>query len=188
MDSTRRVFFYFTENCVTKKEAVKGIGLIDGESFFPRVSYFTTRVRLIRKTKTPQNKTQQKIDHQRRLKRNLLSQNIEFIAARLRKVRVGLPRNKRLYQGAMPQEMGVDVRTTLELGKAGNDPRYGNVSLPNSDRYLVPAMSRSENRMPRFVCIAMSSKVNIALVSRADSLLTYSSDQIIDYYKKVQKI
>lgn len=147
------------------------------------IRYFTTKAKLVKQITSLTLKSQGIIDHQRLWKRNLMRQNIDYIAAGNLKVRDGLACRKCGHKESVLQEKGVDVRIAVDLLIAAAGNKYEKIYLASSDTDLLPAIAAARRFGQRVIYIAQSTAVNIAITAHTRSLLTFSEYQIIAAFK-----
>ncbi len=148
------------------------------------IIYYTTKIRLVRKTKDLQEKTQSIIDQQRRWKRNLTNQNIQYITAGTLKIRDGLRCRQCGRQEVILQEKGVDVRLSIDLVLMAQKAKYKNIYIVSSDSDILPAFAYAKKIKAPIAYVAHESGINIALLATAKRAVTFTTRQITEAFDR----
>lgn len=156
--------------------------VISGSSH--QVRYYGTRLRLSGiNDPALRQRAEQMIDSQRRLKRCLERQNITFVACGNLRLRGGVSCRKCGHQEVIFQEKGVDVRIAVDM--AGEAAKGVTQYLVSSDSDLLPAVDAAKGKGANVAYVTLASSVNRALVAKTDETRTYTTDQVIEAYKRL---
>ncbi len=119
------------------------------------------------------------VESQRRFKRNLLNQNIEFIVAGSLRVREVLC-YKCKKMNLVFKEKGVDVRLAVDLvGEA--KPKVTQVVV-SSDSDLLPAIIVAKQQKSRIIYLHHAEQPNYAMIKASDEERVFTTRQIYDSY------
>lgn len=124
------------------------------------------------------------VESQRRLKRNLTNQNIQFITSgslRVRETNCSICKKKSLVF----REKGVDVRLAVDLvAEAAKDITQIVIS---SDSDLLPALRHVKNRGGQLVYVHHSEKPNYAMIKSSHETRVFTKQQIVKAFKEANK-
>ena len=125
-------------------------------------------------------KAQGMIESQRRFKRDLLNQNIEFIVAGALRVReVSCHQCKKT--SLVFKEKGVDVRMAVDIAIESSSSTDQIVVSSDSD--LLPALKRAKQNKSRLVYVHHAEQPNYAMIKASDETRVFTANQIVNSYK-----
>ena len=127
-------------------------------------------------------KAERMIESQRRLKRDLNRQEIEFITSGNLKLRDGQTCRKCGHQEPVFQEKGVDVKMAVDMIQ--DEPLRQKAVLVSSDSDLLPALRALISKGSETTYVAYEASVNRALVATTSGLRTYTTHQLVDAFER----
>ena len=148
------------------------------------IRYYGTKIRLRDiDDKNVLKHAQAMVESQRRLKRNLVNQNVKFIVAGSLRVRETI-----CYKCKKPslvfKEKGVDVRMAVDIVmESGNNIVQAVVS---SDSDLLPALNLARKKS-RLIYVHHAERPNFAMIKSTQETRVFTANQLANAYKKVSK-
>ena len=127
-------------------------------------------------------KAERMVESQRRLKRDLTKQGIDFITSGNLKLRDGQTCRKCGHQEPVFQEKGVDVKLAVDMMQ--DEPLRLKAVLVSSDSDLLPALRALVSKGSETTYVAYEASVNRALVAMTSGLRTYTSRQLVDAFER----
>ncbi len=146
------------------------------------IRYYGTKIRTYDiKQKEVLEHANKMVESQRRFKRNLTNQGIDFIVAGSLRVRESTCYNCK-KTGMIFKEKGVDVRLATDLI---SESSKGTVQIVvSSDSDLLPALKRSKDLKSRLVCLHHAEQPNYAMIKVSHESRVFTHNQIVKAYKE----
>lgn len=144
------------------------------------IRYYGTRLRLVQGMgEAVYNKSLRMIQHKRAWGSWLHSQEIQFVTAGNLKAR--FQEKKVIFQ-----EKGVDVRLAVDLVQDAFYASKVHLVIVSSDSDLVPAFQAALTHKQKVTYVAFAEAINEALTFNASQILTFTRDDILTAFEKVQ--
>lgn len=146
------------------------------------IRYYGTKIRTYDiKQKEVLEHANKMVESQRRFKRNLTNQGIDFIVAGSLRVRENTCYHCK-KTGMIFKEKGVDVRLATDLlSESGK----GTVQIVvSSDSDLLPALKRSKDLKSRLIYLHHAEQPNYAMIKVSHESRVFTHNQIVKSYKE----
>lgn len=143
------------------------------------IKYYGTRIRVIRKPAYFNQRTKIINKSQRRLRRNLLNQNIQFVNCGYLKLREHTCNLcGKLVQSL--QEKGVDVKLAVDL--IANHKKGDSVYIASSDTDLIPAIREAMAKGIEVIYIGFDKHITASIYKSASKTIILRNHEIINHY------
>lgn len=149
------------------------------------VRYYGTKIRVANIT-DPQMRAhaQAMVESQRRFKRDLLNQKINFIVAGALRVR-DTTCYKCKKTSPVFKEKGVDVRMAVDIVTEANE--HTDQIIISSDSDLLPALKRATQQKSRIIYVHHAQLPNYAMIKASDESRVFTTRQIQAAYASANK-
>lgn len=124
-------------------------------------------------------------DNSRKMKNNLINQNIEYIEAGKLKLRDSDLCKKCGTQDLRFQEKGVDVGMAVDMVVDSFSGEVDKVVLVSSDTDLIPAIKSVASRGVEIIYLGFSDKLTKGIVAESSRTETIRDIEIVDAYNRL---
>lgn len=176
---------------IKRKEQIVAFALRDflelilSEFKIREIRYYGTKIRTYDiSDKYILEHAQAMVESQRRLKRNLINQNVQFIVSgslRVREVKCYECKKRSLVF----REKGVDVRLAIDL--AAEASKTITQVVVSSDSDLLPALQQVKKCDGNLVYMHHAEKPNYAMIKSSHETRVFTKQQIIKAFKEANK-
>lgn len=127
------------------------------------------------------------IDSQRRLKRSLTNDGVEFVLSGNVRLQEVIPAQKGQKEKYLFKEKGTDVRLAIDALANACDGDVGTVVLVSSDSDMQPMVSEVRRRGVKVVYVGFEIQPNMGLSYRCDQTILLRKSEIIDAFTGTQQ-
>ena len=178
------------DRIIEKKDQITRFGLrgllstIVPEATALEIRYYGTRIRINdTEDRVVQERAKIMVESQRRLKRCLDDQDVQFVTAgslRVREIICGNCRKRSLVF----KEKGVDVRCAVDITEEATDGVWQVVVSSDSD--LLPALTAARNKQSHLIYVHYAEAPNFAMIKAAHETRVFTKSQIRAAYEETQ--
>ena len=127
-------------------------------------------------------------DNLRRIRNNLVKQNINYIESGKLKIRDGDACKNCGGKDLHNQEKGVDVGLAVSIVEDALKNEVDNIILASSDTDLVPAVLCAKRAHKLITYVGFEGKLTKALVSKCNSIIALKEEEIIEAFKQTNNV
>lgn len=120
------------------------------------------------------------LEHKQAWGQWLEKQKILFITA-------GNLKARQKKEGVVFQEKGVDVRIAVDMVKLAYETKNMHFVIASSDSDIIPALRVVTEKGHKITYVAMTGSLNKAIAAHANNTVTFTRQDIINSYKKVNE-
>lgn len=143
--------------------------------------YYGTKLHLVKDMGDKAYQTSLKMIQQKRAWGSWLSkQNIEFITA-------GNLKARQKGKNVIFQEKGVDVRIAVDMVQSAYEKKGLHYVVVSSDSDIIPALRVVAQKGHIITYVGFSEALNMAIVAHSQQTLTFTREDIIEAFNKVNK-
>lgn len=152
-----------------------------------KVIYYGAKVKLYPKYPDLLAKSKQVVEAQRRLKRNLTNQGIDYLICGL--VRLYAPSKCKNCSHVTPvfKEKGVDVKMAVDAITFARDHIMKRALICSSDSDMKPMIAELQRQKVQVAYVGFMDRPNGGLTKQCDATVLFRDSEIIESYKRVNK-
>ena len=157
-----------------------------GDTKLDEIRYYGTKIRTYDiKDETFLDHAKKMVESQRRFKRDLLNQKIDFIVAGSLRVRETVC-FKCKKTSLVFKEKGVDVRLAVDLLSDAEATKNLTQIVVSSDSDLLPALKKARQKT-RVIYVHHAEQPNYAMIKVSHESRVFTQEQIIEAYNEANK-
>lgn len=151
------------------------------------INFYAAKLHKYSESKSLERKSNILIESQRRLKRYLSNDGINFITSGHVRLQSYIPADKGHREKVAFKEKGVDVRLAIDIMAHVCDKKVKTVFLASSDSDMIPVVREVQKRGASVVYVGFSTQPNHGLIATCNETILFRDEEIIDIFKAANK-
>jgi len=152
-----------------------------------RTRFYSAKLHKYTNSKSLERKSETLIESQRRLKRYLTNDGVDFILGGHVRLQDYIPASKDSREKAMFKEKGVDVRLAIDIMADVCDKKVKTAFLASSDSDMIPVVREVQKRGAKVIYVGFATQPNRGLIATCDKSILFRDEEIITSYKLAQE-
>jgi uncharacterized protein (TIGR00288 family) len=149
--------------------------------------FYAAKVHVHKDTPDLERKSNAIVQSQRKLKRSLMNDGIDFIASGNVRLQETVPATDRQPAKFIFKEKGTDVQMAVDILAAVCDNDVTTILLLSSDSDMQPVVKEAKKRGARVVYIGFENVPNVGLSNSCDQTILLRKKEIIDAWNGPQQ-
>ena len=151
------------------------------------VSFYAAKLHKYTESKALEKKSVVLIESQRRLKRYLTNDGVDFITSGHVRLQSFVPAGKTRREKVSFKEKGVDVRLAIDVMANVCDKKVKAVFLASSDSDMIPVVREVQGRGAKVFYVGFATQPNKGLIATCDQSILFRDDEIVESYRMANK-
>ncbi|MCL2002120.1 NYN domain-containing protein [Candidatus Saccharibacteria bacterium] len=157
--------------------------ILDQEGKIEKVQFYAAKLHKHHNSRSLLKKSELLIESQRRLKRYLTNDVVDFILSGHVRLQSYIAANRNHSEEAIFKEKGVDVRLAIDMLTDVCDGKVKVAFLASSDSDMVPVVREMQARKCRVVYVGFATQPNQGLIATCDQSILFRDEEIIESFK-----
>ncbi|MDR2063913.1 MAG: NYN domain-containing protein [Candidatus Nomurabacteria bacterium] len=147
-----------------------------------KVQFYAAKLHKYVESKSLERKSEVLIESQRRLKRYLTNDGVEFTISGHVRLQNFLPAKNGKREQVLFKEKGVDVRLAIDIMADVCDKKVKVVFLASSDSDMIPVVREARKRGAKVIYVGFATQPNHGLIATCDRAVLFRDDEIKEAY------